>query len=486
MRGAGEREVLKALAMVGRGSIDDASRTSGIPRSTIASLIEALSAKGLVRVERRAKYIYRTTHEGIDNLRSFPEEDLLKLLLERGGSISIQEAERSMGRERVSIAVAWSRRRGWVRVEGDMLILVGGGSLERYREVLAKCIAGVERDEIPLTDEEIQELVRRKMLSREERREIYFEVTDEGYNILRRTENLQIVSKISKDVLSRKPSEIILRPYNVEAEPREIYPGYKHFYVDFLEMLRDVMVSLGFEEITDDLVVPELWNFDVLFQAQDHPAREIHDTLVLESPPADLKGYVDLLELVAKEHERGWGYRYDRSIASRLIMRSQTTAATIKYLYTHREPPVRAFIVGRVFRFDTIDAKHLPEFHQMDGIAMERDMSLRKLLGILTQITRALGFEEVVFKPGYFPFTEPSVEGYVKIEGLGYIEIFGSGLFRPEVLRMVGAKHNVGAWGMGVDRLAMAYLSISDIRELYTPSLEKLRWYRIASYKAIH
>jgi phenylalanyl-tRNA synthetase alpha chain len=244
--------------MVGRGSIDDASRTSGIPRSTIASLIEALSAKGLVRVERRAKYIYRTTHEGIENLRSFPEEDLLKLLSERGGSISIQEAERSMGRERVSIAVAWSRRRGWVRVEGDMLILVGGGSLERYREVLAKCIAGVERDEIPLTDEEIQELVRRKMLSREERREIYFEVTDEGYNILRRTENLQIVSKISKDVLSRKPSEIILRPYNVEAEPREIYPGYKHFYVDFLEMLRDVMVSLGFEEITDDLVVPEL------------------------------------------------------------------------------------------------------------------------------------------------------------------------------------------------------------------------------------
>jgi phenylalanyl-tRNA synthetase alpha chain len=432
------------------------------------------------------RYIYTTTSEGRECLRSFPEEDLIKILSERGGSVSIQDIERRLGKERVSIAVAWARKRGWVRIEGDKLLLTGSGSLERYREALAKAINGVERDQILLTDEEIQELVRRKMLSREERREIFFEITEDGYNMLRRVENLKIVSRLSRDLIQRISSDVILRPYNVEAEPKTIYPGYKHFYVDFLEMLRDIMVSLGFEEISEDLVVPELWNFDVLFQAQDHPAREIHDTLAVEAPPADLSEYVALVEAVAREHEKGWGYKYDRSIGSKLIMRSQTTAATIKYLYKHRDPPVRAFIVGRVFRSDTIDAKHLPEFHQMDGVAMERDMNLRKLLGVLSQITRALGFKEIIFKPGYFPFTEPSVEGYIKIEGIGYIEILGSGLFRPEVLRMVGLMHNVGAWGMGVDRLAMAYLSISDIRELYTPLLERLRWYRVASYKAIY
>ena len=481
-----EREVLKALARIGRGLVDDASKASGIPRSTIASIIESLSSKGLVRVERRVRHIYRATREGLENLRSFPEEDLVRLLSEKGGSAPLEEVEASLGRERASIAIAWARRRGWVSVEGDRLVLLVLGSLERYREAIAASSEGVERERLHLSDEEIQELVRRKMLSREERRDIYFEVTEEGFEALKRLEGLYIVSRLSREIISRRPQNIVFKPYNVEAEPGELFPGYKHFYADFLEMLRDIMVSLGFEEIVDELVVPELWNFDVLFQAQDHPAREIHDTLAVESPPADLTGYRGLLEAVAREHSRGWGYEYDEAVGSRLIMRSQTTATTIKYLYSHREPPVRAFTIGRVFRFDSIDAKHLPEFHQMDGVAMERDMSLRKLLGILTQIARALGFKEILFKPGYFPFTEPSVEGYVKIEGLGYVEVLGSGLFRPEVLRMVGVRHNVAAWGMGVDRLAMAYLSISDIRELYTPVLERLRWYRVASYKAIY
>ncbi len=470
---------------MGRGSIEEIERISGIPRSTIASLAENLALKKLVKIERSVKQIYRSTEEGVRSTRSFPEEELLEILRKSGGSISTSEAEEILGKEKASIAIAWARRKGWVRVEGGRLILTGGHSMERYRKALEKAIHGAAEEELGLSPEELAELVRRKMLAREETSEIILEILDSGLRALETLGGLVVVSKITRDIVIQRPSNIIIKPYNVEAEPPKIYPAYRHFYVDFLDMLREIMLSLGFDEISDELVIPELWNFDALFQAQDHPAREIHDTLAVEGE-ADLGAYSDLIEKVSREHSRGWGYMYSRSIASRLVMRSQTTAATIKYLYHHREPPVRAFIVGRVFRFDRIDAKHLPEFHQLDGIAMEHDMSLRKLLGILTQVTRALGFKDVVFKPGYFPFTEPSVEGYVRIGDLGYVEIFGSGLFRPEVLRIAGVEHNVAAWGMGVDRLAMAYLAINDIRELYTPEIDRLRWHRIASYKAIH
>ncbi|HWQ17087.1 MAG TPA: phenylalanine--tRNA ligase subunit alpha [Sulfolobales archaeon] len=481
-----EIDVLRAIAKIRRGSIDDVERASGIPRSTIASIAESLALKNLVKIERSVRQIYRTTEEGLKSLNSFPEEELLELLKRMGGVASIKEIEDLLGKERASIAIAWARRRGWARIEGGRIISIGGYSMERYRKALEKAMKGATAEELGLSPEELAELVRRKMLVKEEATEVTIEILENGLKVLEDLGDLVVISKLTRDIVIQRPRGIYIKPYNVEAEPARIHPAYRHFYVDFLEMLREIMLSLGFDEISDDLVVPELWNFDVLFQAQDHPAREIHDTLVVEGGEADLRIYGDLLERVSREHSRGWGYEYNRSIASRLVMRSQTTAATIKYLHYHREPPVRAFIIGRVFRFDRIDAKHLPEFHQLDGIAMEHDMSLRKLLGILTQITKALGFREVIFKPGYFPFTEPSVEGYVRIGDLGYVEIFGSGLFRPEVLRMAGVKHNVAAWGMGVDRLAMAYLAINDIRELYTPEIDKLRWHRVASYKAIH
>lgn len=436
-----------------------------------------------MRVERRSVKIYRITREGMESLRLFPEEELVEILLSRGGSCGLDEIRALMGEERAEKAIAWARRRGWVKIEKRALSLVSRGSLEDHKRLLKLAEKGFGEEEIGGGGDIVAELLRRRMLLAEERREISFEVLEKGYEALQRAD-VAVVSKLTPEIIAGRLRGYVLKPYNVDAEPREIYPGYKHFYADFLEMVRDVMASLGFEEIDDELVVPELWNFDALFQAQDHPAREIHDTLAVDGEPADLSAWGDLVERVARVHETGWGYSYDRSAAARLVMRSQTTAATIRYLHSHREPPVRAFIVGRVFRFDSIDAKHLPEFHQMDGIAMEKDMSLKKLLGILKQITMALGFKEVVFKPGYFPFTEPSVEGYVKIDGLGYIEIFGSGLFRPEVLEMAGVRHNVGAWGMGVDRLAMACMGISDIRDLYSHDIEKLRMYRVASYKA--
>jgi len=247
------------------------------------------------------------------------------------------------------------------------------------------------------------------------------------------------------------------------------------------------MRDLGFEEIDGDYVELEFWNFDALFQAQDHPARDIHDTLQVLNPQlGSLKGIEDLVSRVKEVHEnggscgsRGWGYRWSLDIARRVILRTHTTALTIKYLAYHKEPPIRVFTIGRVFRAESIDYKHLPEFYQLDGIIMEKGFTFRKLLGLLKEVAYRIGVKELKFKPGYFPFTEPSVEGYVKLEGIGWVEVFGAGLFRPEILHALGVKYPVGAWGLGLERFAMAVLGFNDIRDLFSYDVSKLRNYVI-------
>lgn len=459
----------------------------------IQALSELLRTRELVNVYRVKRSVIKTTKKGVENLNKFPEELVVDYLSSRGGSASVRELVEKLGREVASVGIGFAKRRGWVRIEDDMIQLVEKGSLDEYRKILEKALAGIHREELSVSQEILEELKRRGLIEEIEREEVFLEPTPKAFSMNIEVLESRIITKLTAEMISTGSwRNYIIKEYNVEAEPPEIFAGIKHFYRDFIEYLKEVMISLGFNEISGEIMIPELWNFDVLFQAQDHPAREIHDSLIVATAPAKLDLYKDLVEIVKKIHEtgydtgsKGWGYIFDPEKSARIILRSQTTAATIRYLYDHKDPPQRAFIIGKVFRRDVIDAKHLPEFYQMDGVIMERDMNLRKLMGVLTQISQALGLGKPLFKPGYFPFTEPSLEGYIKIGDLGYVEIFGSGLFRPEVLRMIGVKYNVGAWGFGVDRLAMAYFALNDIRDLYTYSLSKLRAMYSASSKII-
>ncbi len=122
-----------------------------------------------------------------------------------------------------------------------------------------------------------------------------------------------------------------------------------------------------------------------------------------------------------------------------------------------------------------MDAQHAMEFYQLDGIVGDKGITLRHLLGFLREFAAVLGLGEVKFRPHYFPFTEPSVESYVRHPKLGWVEFVGSGVFRPEVLRPLGVDFPVIAWGIGFDRLAMIALGIDDIRELYSRRLDWLR-----------
>lgn len=138
--------------------------------------------------------------------------------------------------------------------------------------------------------------------------------------------------------------------------------------------------------------------------------------------------------------------------------------------------PAKYFAIARCFRFDVIDATHLPDFHQVEGIVVEEGLNLRHLFGLLQMFAKEFAdTEEIKLVPGYFPFTEPSVELQAKHPELGWIELGGAGIFRPELTKALGVNVPVIAWGLGLDRIGMLKLGIKDIRHMFSHDLDVLR-----------
>ncbi len=454
---------------VSKAKLDDLPSIVGLDKSAIASLSELLQSKGILKIMERREKKYSLTNRGVEALRDgLPEENLVKLVAQ--GVTELGRIRKELGDES-GIAIGIARRNGW--------IMINKGSVE-----LAKPIDVVLREL-----EETKSLLRnvaekgsgdskllggliKRGLVREE------EVVEKIILPAKPLEQVLEEASVEKgrlthhDLKTGRWALVKLRKYDVSAEPPGIRLGRRHFLSEFLDMLRDLMKELGFTEAEGPLVELELYNFDLLFQPQDHPAREVHDTLWIRDPVyGRLEGLEDLVERVRRIHEKGWGYTWSTLKASKHILRSQTTSVSARIITSKPDPPIRYFSLGRVFRSDVIDASHLPEFHQLDGIMGDGSTCFRDLLGMLTEISGRLGFK-VRFKPGYFPFTEPSVEGYVKLPTGKWLELFGAGMFRPEVLEMAGISYPVAAWGFGVERLAAAYYGLADIRMLYSEDMD--------------
>ncbi|MGM0405287.1 MAG: phenylalanine--tRNA ligase subunit alpha, partial [Thermoplasmatota archaeon] len=231
-----------------------------------------------------------------------------------------------------------------------------------------------------------------------------------------------------------------------------------------------------------DYIQPTFWNMDALFIPQDHPARELQDTFYIKKPDkVSIEG--DVVERIREMHEtggdsrsKGWGYKWSRDEAERAVLRTHTTVCSIKYLAENPNPPVRAVTIDRNYRCEATDSTHLPEFAQIDGILMEKGANLNMLIGLLREFYKKMGFEDIKVRPGYFPFTEPSIEVFAKFKGK-FLEMGGAGIFRREVTKPHGIDSPVLAWGLGLERLVMLRLQMDDIRECYDNDLTFLREY---------
>ncbi|ABM80736.1 phenylalanine--tRNA ligase subunit alpha [Hyperthermus butylicus] len=459
---------------------------AGLDRSKVESLVRLLAEKGLVRLREETMEKYVATEEAKRYLREgFPEEKLVKILAGAGGEARLDELRNAMGQE-LSIALANATRKGWVEVRGGRVRLVVDPSkaVAEERKLLEKLEIG-ER----LQPSEFRLLRRRRLVERLAERRTIVVFPEAPEKLLEQV--VVEVGALTRDLIaSGRWRTVRLRRYNVAAEPPRRRLGRLNFFVEFIEYLRDVMKEMGFQEVDDAPVELEFWNYDVLYQPQYHPARSPTDTFYLSNPSrGELPS--ELTPRVAEAHEkglagsRGWRYRWSQELAARLILRSHTTAVSARVLASKPRPPFRFFTIGRVYRVETIDPRHLPEFHQLDGIASEDGVSLRWLLGLLAEFLERIGIREYKFRPAYFPFTEPSVEAYVRVRDQ-WLEVLGAGLFRPEMLAALGIDYPVAAWGMGIERLAMALYDLTDIRQLYSHDVEFLenipvRWWIYAS-----
>jgi len=272
------------------------------------------------------------------------------------------------------------------------------------------------------------------------------------------------------------------RSYNINTPPVRVLLGRKNPYVEFLDKLKDKLISLGFEEYDGSLVETEFWNCDALFMPQFHSARDIHDVYYIKQPQYAKAITEPYLTQVASAHEngwqtgsRGWGYKFDKQFTKKLILRSQGTVLSAKAL-VNAKIPGKYFGVVRCFRYDKVDATHLADFYQTEGIVLGEDVNLKTLLGLLKMFAEQVaGAKDVKYVPGYFPFTEPSVEVHIKHPELGWFELGGAGIFRPEVTLPLGINVPVLAWGLGIDRMALMSLGLKDIRDLFQADIEQVR-----------
>ncbi len=236
---------------------------------------------------------------------------------------------------------------------------------------------------------------------------------------------------------------------DVSTPSRKIPHGHLHPLTLMRRKVEDIFQSMGFEIIDGPEVETEYYNFDALNVPADHPAREMQDTFWLRQNISINNG--GKLSVVS----------------GKLLMRTQTSSVQIRYTENHR-PPIRIISSGRVFRFEATDQTHDIQFHQVEGLMIDKNVTLADLKGVLEVLFKNLfGKEvEVRFRPSYFPFVEPGVEVDMKFRGK-WMEVGGAGMVHPNVLNTM--KINSREWqgfafGMGLERLAMIKYGIDDIR----------------------
>ncbi len=227
---------------------------------------------------------------------------------------------------------------------------------------------------------------------------------------------------------------------------RRVVPGSLHPLARVLDEIIDVFVGLGFQVVEGPEVETDHYNFEALNIPKDHPARDMQDTFY---------------------------------VSDEILLRTHTSPMQIRAM-ERQKPPVRIIVPGRVYRRDALDMTHSPVFHQVEGLAVDRDISMGDLRGTLELFARELFGPDsrIRFRPSFFPFTEPSAEvdvlcfackgtGCRLCKASGWLEILGSGMVHPQVLRTVGYDpEEVTGWafGMGVERVAMLKYGIDDIR----------------------
>ena len=489
-----EKKILKALEKKkGKATPEEISKLQDMDIKAVMSAGDSLESKDIIKIDKEVKEVLSLSDTGKEYAEyGLPERKILEAL-EEEESIRISDTADKTGLKpkEVNIAIGWLFKKKWATMDkGEIKITPEGKEAlnkESEDELLLNRLFETQKlllDPSKIVKEGLNLLKKRKNIVKiKKQHKFTFELADKGKKLL----DMGIVIKdqatqlTHSDLKTERWKELEYRPYDIQAEYPDIYPGKIHPLQRTIEEIRSIFIKLGFTESKGTILESAFWNFDCLFQPQDHAAREMQDTFYIKIPQMTRLPGEDLVRKVSRVHEsggstgsEGWGYQWDEEVARQSVLRTHTTCVSARFLEDN-QPPLKMFSVGRVFRRETITYKHLPEFHQVEGIVAAEDIDFENLLGILKEFYHKLGFE-VRFRPAYFPYTYLSTECEIYLpEKESWIELGGSGMFRPEVLEPLGVETPVAAFGLGIERLAMIRLGITDIRMLYQSDLGWLR-----------
>ncbi len=496
------------------------AHTHGMDHNALVGVCASLAANQFITTQKLETQALRLTAEGEACAQlGAPEARIYNAVDPQDGS-PLDSLSETLGAALAKIGVAKAMERKWLQVVKEPLDPAAAAAAAAAAESAAAAEGGKKAKKPELKRRvlrvatDIDDAVQRQLLSVRDGAPL----PKEDVALLKKRQLVELVTTKSLrlargphfDRFGQKPAadlthemlvkgsykEAVFKPVNVAAGGLPPSGGALHPLLTVRSMFRETFLEMGFEEMeTAKLVESSFWNFDALFQPQQHPARDAHDTFFVSQPAATLDIPAEYMQRVKQTHEvggagladeynansHGWRYDWSEDEARKNLLRTHTTAASSRALYKiaqlardKGEPfkPGKYFSIDRVFRNESLDATHLAEFHQVEGFVIDRNLSLGNLMGIIADFYRRLGpeFKDMKFKPTYNPYTEPSMEFHCYHEGLGkWVEVGNSGVFRPEMLRPMGFDEDVTvvAWGMSLERPTMIKYGFDNIRDLF-------------------
>ncbi len=481
-------KILEFLKDRGESSVDEIVEATGIALDAARWAIETLAEQKAIEVSKEREKILSLTEEGKGYVNEMPEETFVKQLAKHG-TAKLSEIKDSIG-------LMWAKRNGWINIENGVAKLTAEGvrhskSAEYpLRQVLERLDSSSADDEyVGKHEGEIVLLEKRNLVKVSERSSMgAVRITSAGKRMLEEGTNEEGINQLTKEMLlSGSWKNKKFKSYNINAPTEEVYAARLHPMREFNNHLRSLWVSMGFTEVSGPIIESAFWDFDALFSPQDHPTREMQDTFFLSNPNEISVEDLPLLKRVKKMHLSSWGDVWREEVAKQALLRTHSTSVSAHYIYKFskllsEEYPVKLFSLGKVFRNESVDYKHLAELTQYDGIIIGDKLSFSNLVDTLRRFYDLLGFDtnprnkKFKFKPSYFPFVEPGLEAlYYDEEKQDWIELVGGGIIRKEITKALGTKKTVLAWGGGVERLLFHFMNLDSLTTLYKNEVQWLR-----------
>lgn len=469
-----QRQFLQLLQTRDRvSSLRSLCKQHGFDFNFIKGFLLSGALDGYVQRKDVTETGWSLTSKGQDLEGTIPGVQLAELLIQ--GILSLSNLQEQLG-EKFSVNVGALRKEQAIELQdvgGEKQIRVAKPDvLALYRERQSIFVAIAQGEPISEMSPHLDWLQKQSYV---------MQTVDQDYVLtigrsLRDLDLRPVVTLLTSDlILSDEWRTVELKPYNIHDQVPDVGYGRPAILTQCIQHIRDIFLNMGFDEMSGYIVESAFWNFDVLFTPQDHPAREVQDTFYLAEPQqVALPDDPLLIAQVKSTHESTYGGEWTEDEAQRAILRAHTTTSTARKLHRLQGKSGKYFSIDKVFRNESVDRTHLAEFHQIEGVVVGELLSVRTLMGYLTYFYGRLGFSDLIFKPTYNPYTEPSLEVLAyHAPSQRYLEVGNSGLFRPEMLEPLGCKdRSTVAWGLGLERIAMLLYGVESLSDLIGPEIQ--------------